>query len=138
MFTVKSKTNEDLPSGKTSIIATGITITGDIITEADMRIDGKLIGTITSSAKVVIGNDGCIEGNINAHQSDITGKVKGIITIKDLLNLREKADVKGEIIAGKIMMEPSVSFNGKCTMNSSATQVVEMIKEHSGRKASGE
>ena len=138
MFTQKSNLSELAGSGKTSIIGTGITITGDINTDADMRIDGKLIGTINSTAKVVIGSSGFIEGNVNAFQSEVTGKVTGSLSIKDLLNLKDKAEIKGDITAGKIMMEPTVTFNGKCVMNaSSSTQVVEMIKDH-GRKASGE
>ncbi|MGN6617484.1 MAG: bactofilin family protein [Ilyomonas sp.] len=138
MFTQKSNLSELAGSGKTSIIGTGITITGDINTDADMRIDGKLIGTINSTAKVVIGSSGFIEGNVNAFQSEVTGKVTGSLSIKDLLNLKDKAEIRGDITAGKIMMEPTVTFNGKCVMNaSSSTQVVEMIKEHS-RKASGE
>lgn len=138
MFTQKSNLSEPAGSGKTSIIGTGLTITGDINTDADLRIDGKLIGTINSSAKVIIGSSGFVEGNVNASQSEVTGKVTGTLCIKDLLSLKDKAEVRGDITTGKILMEPTVTFNGKCMMSAAATQVVEMVKEHSGRKASGE
>ena len=139
MFNAKTKESSAIASqGKTSIVGTGMAITGDILTDADIRIDGKLIGTITSTAKVVIGSEGMVEGNITALQADITGKVTGNLYIKEVLNLRENAALAGDVTAGKISMEPTVVFNGKCTMTVSSTQVVEMVKDIHERKAAAE
>jgi cytoskeletal protein CcmA (bactofilin family) len=115
---------ETAPAGATSIIGQGMVINGDVFCCGDLRIDGKLTGGIKSSAKVVIGEDGAVEGNMSAHQADISGKIYGNITIKDLLHLRGAAVVNGDIVAGKISMEPTISFNGTCTMQHAA-QVIE-------------
>ncbi len=125
-------------TGKTSIIGFGLLIKGEIITEDDLRIDGKLIGNITASSKVVIGETGIVEGNIDARVADITGKVTGNLMIKDLLDMRQNAVINGDIFAAKISMEPTVSFNGKCTMNVSASNVVEMRKENDERRTAAE
>ncbi len=139
MLTLSKKTNAEVPVlGKTSLIGAGMMISGEIITEGDIRIDGKLVGTIKSSSKVVVGEDGTVEGDINALQADVTGKVCGNITIKDLLTLRGHASIHGDVNAGKISMEPSVSFNGTCTMGSSASNVVEMTKNKDDRKKAAE
>lgn len=137
MLTLNKKTAEQTPAqGKTSIIGAGMIITGSITSEGDIRIDGKLMGTVKSSAKVVVGEDGEVDGDIAAHQVDITGKAKGNIIVKDLLTLRGQALVEGDIIAGKISMEPTVSFNGTCTMQGAS--VVEMNKANDERKKAAE
>lgn len=138
MLALKTRSGAATPASTTSLIGSGLTIHGEINTDADIRIDGRLIGNINSTAKVVIGTDGCVEGNIAAQHADITGKVMGNLSVKELLNLRENANIKGDINAAKIAMEPSVTFNGKCCMNA-ATQVVEMnADKHERRTAVAE
>lgn len=140
MLNPKSKTEDTgIQSGKTSMIGTGTVIHGEIISQSDIRIDGKLVGNVKCAAKVVVGAQGEIEGNIIAQQCDITGKVTGNMNIKDILNLRATASIKGDIVAGKISMEPTVQFNGKCTMQAgTVSQVVEMVAEKDERKTAAE
>jgi cytoskeletal protein CcmA (bactofilin family) len=118
MFKLRSKADTVI-IGQTSIIGSEMEIKGDLNVNADMRIDGKLVGNITSSARVVLGSGGVIEGNIIAHRADINGKVNGTITVRDLLNLKTEADVKGDIVAGRLGMEQTVQFNGNCRITGS-------------------
>jgi cytoskeletal protein CcmA (bactofilin family) len=127
MFNSKSKFDaQDTPSG-TSLIGTGTVIKGDIVSNGDVRIDGKLIGNISGGAKVLIGADGVVDGDIEGQQADILGSVTGKITVVELLNLRGKAVIQGDIRAGKLQIEPTVTFNGKCQMGQAA--VVDMSAE---------
>ena len=59
----------------TTIISTGTTLKGDISSKNDLRIDGTIIGNISSSAKIVIGSSGVVEGDLNGNQADVVGKV---------------------------------------------------------------
>jgi len=84
------KTKDDMPVGasvgtSTSLIGAGTTMKGDITSNGDLRIDGTLVGNIHCSAKVVIGANGVVQGDINGQQADIMGKVTGTIKVKDLL-----------------------------------------------------
>ena len=125
MFTSKTKSDQisNQPQG-TSLIGTGTTITGDIASNGDVRIDGVLKGNIRGTARVVIGESGCVEGDVEGLQADIMGKVHGKIFIRELLNLRGNASIKGDIRAGKLQIEPTVTFNGQCHMGEA--NVVEM------------
>jgi len=129
MFNPKSKTENLVqgPSGN-SLIGTGTTITGDIVSNGDVRIDGVLKGNIRGTAKILIGQDGLVEGDVEGLQADILGNVTGKIRVKELLNLRGKAVINGDIRAAKLQVEPTVTFNGKCHMGAEAS-VVEMPKE---------
>jgi len=125
MFASKTK-NSDTPVGSTTIIGAGTVIHGDIESSGDIRIDGTLIGNLNSKAKVLIGQEGIVEGDIIGQQADIMGKVTGMIRIKELLQLKGKSLVSGEIYTGKLEVEPSATFNGSCHMGAN---VVELTAE---------
>ncbi len=121
MFNGKSKSEFAAePGGSTgsaSLISAGTTLKGDITSNADLRIDGTLVGNIISSAKVIIGANGVVEGDIQGQQADILGKVTGTIKVKELLQLKGSSLVSGNIQAGKLQVEPTATFNGECHMN---------------------
>ena len=119
MFNQKSKSDNlpDAPgSGGASLIAAGTTFKGDMTSNGDIRIDGTLNGNITCTAKVVIGANGVVEGDISGNQADIMGTVKGTIQAKELLQLKGNSHVSGNIHAGKLQIEPTANFNGQCHM----------------------
>lgn len=141
MFSPKNKTEEVVAAtGKTSMIGSGMTIQGEINSQSDIRIDGKMIGNVHCAARVLVGVDGEVEGNIYALQVDITGKVTGNIHVKEQANLRNNAVIAGDIVAGKLSIEPTVNFNGKCSMPGKSanalpsSQVVELLTDKHERK----
>ena len=67
-----------------NLLGTGTTIKGDIESNGDIRIDGHLIGSLKSNGKVVIGQTGVMEGDLNCKQAEISGVVKGNIVTVDL------------------------------------------------------
>lgn len=127
MFNQKSKSDpmsdSPTPTGA-SIIAAGTTLKGDITSNGDIRIDGTLNGNVHCTAKVVIGSNGVVAGDIGGQQADIMGKVTGTIRVKDLLQLKGGCQVNGNIHAGKLQIEPSANFNGQCHMNGAETTPV--------------
>jgi cytoskeletal protein CcmA (bactofilin family) len=126
MFNTKNKTEmqtEKTNGNGTTLIGTGTTLKGDISSNSDLRIDGTVIGNIQSSAKIVIGSNGIVEGDLTGVQADIVGKVSGNIRTRELLQLRGECVVSGNIYAGKLQVEPTATFNGQCHMGAN---VVEM------------
>jgi cytoskeletal protein CcmA (bactofilin family) len=118
MFNSKSKSEsseENVPASA-SMIGAGTVLKGDISSNGDIRIDGTLKGNITGAAKVIIGANGTVEGDIAGQQADIMGKVIGSIRVKDLLQLKNGSTVEGNISSAKLQVEPSAVFNGQCHM----------------------
>ena len=103
-------------SNGATLVSAGTSLKGDISSKSDIRIDGAIIGNVTSAAKIVIGANGSVEGNISGNQADVVGKVTGDIKTKDLLQLRGDCVVKGNLYAGKLQIEPTATFNGQCHM----------------------
>ena len=133
MFNTKKPTTTDMitekPNGNggggtgTTLISAGTTIKGDLSSNSDLRIDGTVIGNINSSAKIVIGNSGVVEGDIFGNNADIVGKTSGTIKVKELLQLRGECVVNGNIYAGKLQVEPSATFNGQCHMGANVVDM---------------
>jgi len=128
MFNSKSKSYNNSPEGANSIIGAGTTITGDIETSGDIRIDGILKGNLKATAKVLLGPEAIVEGNVYGQQADVLGKVTGTIHVSDLLHLRGKAIIEGDIYAGKLQVEPTVSYNGKCHMGSNVVEMANIVE----------
>lgn len=139
MFNGKSKSEAAAEitssSTSTSLIGNGTTLKGDISSNGDLRIDGKLIGNIHSTAKVVIGANGVVEGDINGVQADIMGRVNGTIKVKELLQLKASGTVNGNIHAGKLQIEPAATFNGACHMGVEPTPAAVINEKQKDTKA---
>jgi cytoskeletal protein CcmA (bactofilin family) len=100
-----------------NIIGLGTNINGDVKSNSDIRVDGSLTGKLVTKGKVVIGESGKVNGEINCKNSDVEGSIEGKIKVTDLLSLKTKARIKGDIIAGKLAIEPGCQFTGNCDMN---------------------
>jgi len=111
----KPKSYTDL-LGKTNRIVEGTTIHGDIVSLADFRLDGELIGNFTSNGKLVIGPAGRVKGDIICNTADVEGKFEGKMRVEDILNIKETASIIGEVEIGKLSVEPGAVFSASCKM----------------------
>ena len=115
MFDKPQKSYTDL-LGKTNRIVEGTTIKGDIISQADFRLDGELIGNFLSKGKIVIGPAGSVTGDIRCKNADIEGRFNGKIEVAEMLNVKSKAHIIGEVVTGKLSVEPGAEFSASCVM----------------------
>ena len=103
-------------SSSINLIGNGTSITGDINSNGDVRIDGTLKGNLTISGKLVVGPSGNIEGNVICQNADVSGEIHGTVSVSELLSLKSSAKLLGDIITGKISIEPNATFTGTCNM----------------------
>ena len=120
--------------GKTNRIAEGTQLNGDLVSDSDIRIDGTLIGNITLKGKLVVGPNGYVEGNIKCQNMDIEGKFLGKLEVIELLNIKSTSVIKGEVIAGKLGVEPGASFTATCSMKGSIKNINEKNESKSQEK----
>ncbi len=113
----KLNTNSENISQSINIISEGTKIKGDVLANGDIRIDGELMGNISAKGRLVIGPKGRIEGQILCNNIEISGYVKGKITASELINMKSTSQIVGDIVAGKLSVEPGSMFSGSCVMN---------------------
>jgi cytoskeletal protein CcmA (bactofilin family) len=97
-------------------IKSGTYIEGTIKASGDIRIDGILKGTLQTEGKLVIGTSGQIDGDITCQSAEIHGIVNGKITVNELLSLKGSCKLLGDIVIGKLAIEPGAQFSGSCVM----------------------
>jgi cytoskeletal protein CcmA (bactofilin family) len=102
---------------KPNTIVSGTVIKGEISTNGDFRIDGKLVGSIICKGKIVVGQSGSIEGEIECQNADLSGNIKAKVHVEQLLSLKSTAVFNGDIITSKISIEPGAKFSGTCNMD---------------------
>lgn len=113
---MRGKMPSDSPE-RLNVIVEGSKIIGDIITESNLRIDGEVLGNVTSASKVVVGTTGKIKGNLICKDADIEGFVEGTLKLDGLLSLRSSSNIIGEITTSKIQIDEGAQFSGNCKMN---------------------
>lgn len=109
-----------------NIIGKGTVIEGNINATGNIRIDGKIVGNIIAKAKIVIGHDAIIEGNITAQNAEIAGFIKGKLDVSDYIILKNTAKINGDIASNKLAMEAGATFNGSCKMVSEMKQIKQL------------
>ena len=135
MFNKEKNPTDRSASNSATLISAGTTFKGDVISENDLRIDGTINGNVHCSAKIIVGPTGFVDGNIEGQQADITGKVKGNIIVKDLLQLKAEGNVQGNITAAKLQVDPTTTFNGHCQMGTAVANIVQMTENELQAKA---
>lgn len=132
MFTTKEKSSgavERSLTGNATLISAGTSLTGDVESNSDLRIDGTINGNVRCASRVIIGAAGFVDGHIESTQAEVAGRVQGNISVKELLQLKGQCIVQGNIAAAKLLIEPTATFNGKCQMGEiTAGQVVQMTE----------
>lgn len=124
MFSEKKKSSGAREfSNEQNKIAAGTKITGDITAKGAFRIEGFLKGTLVTTGKVVISKNGNIEGTLECENADIEGSFKGKLKVSGILSLKSTATVDGEVMAGKLAVEPGANFNATCQMRGAMKSV---------------
>lgn len=118
----------DASNSSINIINEGTSIKGDINANGDTRIDGELIGNISSQGRLVVGPKGKISGEIRCKNVEVSGFIKGKVEASELLNMKASARIEGDIIAGKLSVEPGATFTGSCAMGGNAAQATNHAK----------
>nr|WP_275668288.1 polymer-forming cytoskeletal protein [Pseudoalteromonas piscicida] len=96
-----------------AIIAQSTKVTGDIVCEGELQLDGTVHGNLDIE-KLIIGNKGLVQGNIQANELTILGKVEGDIQAKQV-TLLPSAQVFGNIEHETLTIEAGAHVDGKLT-----------------------
>lgn len=132
MFAESKKNRIEPVVGQTNRIVENTKINGDIISEADIRIDGELEGSITAKGKVVIGKAGKVHGKIQCMNADIEGRFDGELKVENVLSLKSTAEIEGDVVVGKLAVEPGATFNAACSMKGAALKSVSVNEGQKG------
>jgi cytoskeletal protein CcmA (bactofilin family) len=126
--------NKNTSNDATSVnlIGSGTKIVGDISSAGDVRIDGHLLGNIVTTGKFVLGASGVVEGNVTSVNADLSGEVKGTVNVSETLSLKNTAKINGDIVTGKLAIDPGALFTGTCNMGAKVKNMVQNSESMNG------
>ncbi len=130
MLGIGSNKNQNLDASSVNLIGNGTKIVGDIQSAGDVRIDGLLTGNIVTTGKFVLGPNGVVDGNVTSGNADISGEIKGKVNISEMLSLKASAKVSGDIITGKLAIEPGAIFTGTCNMGAKVKNMHQSLESN--------
>lgn len=102
------------PAEGSTVIGKSVIIRGELSGSEELYIDGDVEGTITlPDSRVTIGPNAQIRANLNASEVIVFGKLTGNIHSSGRVDLRQSAQVLGDILAGRLSIEESALLKGK-------------------------
>jgi len=119
MFSEKKDKRVIDPGTGQNRINEGTNIVGDIHSKGFFRIDGTIEGNVSTPSKVVLGKTGLIKGTLTCENADIEGRIVGKVDIINTLSLKSTAHIEGDVVVGKLAVEPGATFNASCVMKGS-------------------
>ena len=94
-----------------TVIQEDLTIIGDLQTDGDIEVDGRVIGNLNGRS-VTVGENGQVEGSILAETVTILGIAVGPVQANKV-RLGNSAQVVGNIFHNELTVEPGAHHEGR-------------------------
>ena len=110
-------------AGSTSaFLGKGCSVSGKLVFEGPVRIEGHVEGEIMAQDALVIGESAVVDAQISGTSIVIHGKVTGDVTARKRLEIQAPGKVFGNINVPCLVIHEGVVFEGQCTMGAGETQ----------------
>jgi len=109
------------PAHSLNTLVKGTVVEGIVKSESDIRVDGTIKGSLNCNAKVIVGPTGFIEGDVKCENAVIEGRFTGNLQVAELLNVRETAEISGDVKTNKLIVQSGAIFNVTCQMGIQAS-----------------
>jgi len=134
-FKTKQQMDNSRNNIKINFIEPNTKVIGEIHSESDFRIDGTLEGTVQTTGRVVVGQEGKIKGKIICTNADIMGTFEGTIEASNLLSIKDEGVIDGKVIVGKLAVEAGAMLNAQCLMKKAIKSLQPVDEEKSEKTA---
>src|SRR5882672_7103444 len=105
------------PNSAKNVLTSDVEIKGNLRFSGELTFEGKLEGEIQSDGTLQLGDSAVINGNINVGSCVVRGKVNGNIAAKEKIDIKNKAELFGDVRSSKLAIEEGVTFVGKTEVN---------------------
>ena len=110
----KSKINDDNITG---FFGQELSLSGKLVFQGAVRIDGKYEGEIEAKGTLIVGVDAVVQAEIKVDRAIIMGEVRGTIDAREKLEMEGQGKVIGDIKTPKLIINEGATFEGNCIMS---------------------
>ncbi|SDE30502.1 protein CcmA, bactofilin family [Paenibacillus sp. UNCCL117] len=134
----KSKRQPRMGSAVT-LIGEGCRVQGELMSEADLRIEGEFTGTIHAAGEVAVGERGVLRcRELQARDVVVAGRLEGSVQATGTVRLTSTGKLTGRLSAGTLVIEPGAVFEGQSFMTGERKSAQADIPEADGLTAASE
>jgi len=105
---------------RVSVFGPTLRFKGELKAQEDIKIEGRIEGTIEHQQRVIVGTKGEVVAKVNASTIDVDGRVQGDMIAKKSIKVSQSAVVRGNLRAPSVSITEGANFNGGVTMESNA------------------
>jgi cytoskeletal protein CcmA (bactofilin family) len=116
MFTTPQKKLE-------SIVGTNSDFIGEMNVSGTLRVDGMVHGKLNADC-VIISESAMVKGDIKAKAIIVGGKVEGNLFGQEIIEIKSKGIVLGEVYAQKFLVIEGGVLNGRVQMKINESNVI--------------
>jgi cytoskeletal protein CcmA (bactofilin family) len=102
-----------------SVFGPTLRFKGELKAQEDLKIEGRIEGTINHQQRIVVGAKGEVVATVTAAAIDVDGKVQGDMHAKKSVKVSQSAIVRGNIRAPSVSITEGANFNGSVSMEPS-------------------
>ncbi|PIQ45242.1 MAG: hypothetical protein COW04_08615 [Deltaproteobacteria bacterium CG12_big_fil_rev_8_21_14_0_65_43_10] len=108
-----------------SFIGSNCHFKGDIKAQGTLRIDGTVEGNIEANW-LILGETAHLKGDTVSRGIIVGGRVDGNLNAREIIEIKAKGQVTGEITTSKLSIAEGAMFNGRSSMFREESNVVEL------------
>jgi cytoskeletal protein CcmA (bactofilin family) len=109
-----------------SLIGVGTKIEGNINFTGGLRVDGEVVGNVTSVSEepstLVLSEKARIEGEINVSHLVVNGEISGPVYVTEFLELQSRSRVKGDVHYNNLEMHLGAVVEGHLVHRSAESE----------------
>ena len=102
-----------------SVFGPTLRFKGELKAQEDLKVEGRIEGTIQHQQRVVVGAKGEVVAAVTAAAIEVDGKVQGDMHAKKSVKVSSSAVVRGNIRAPSVSITEGANFNGSVSMEQS-------------------
>jgi len=102
------------PNSPTARLVATLTIEGEITSDEDLQIDGKVRGPISlQGRRLTVGRTAELNSEVTAGEVIVYGKLTGNIRARDRVEIKKDGSVIGDVTTTRVSIEDGADFKGR-------------------------
>ncbi len=100
-----------------TVIAEGVRLEGEFKSRGDVQVEGEVLGTVETNAILTVGSKAKVKASVKAVDAVVAGEIMGNVTVSGKLELKQNANIIGDINCKTIMVEAGAKMQGNVKCN---------------------
>ncbi len=100
-----------------TVFAAGLTVEGEVSSEEEVVVNGKLRGSLSCTDVVTVGAEGRVEADVEASSLSVAGEVTGNVDARQRVDIQAGGRLIGDVKSARLTIADGASFKGNVEMD---------------------